>query len=315
MEFLNINIVGLALWDLLLQVVLSAGIIASVTLLIVAVFGQPGEVRMSPQRQAALATGHADRATVFENPYLRPMLWLLLSLSHRLSMPRLKGWVRRQLLVSGNPNYYIAEEYLALALFTGLALGGLAAGLYLLAFQTLSLAPLLVGLVLGSVLTLVQLHLKAADRMRVIVRRVPYALDLISLAMGAGATFVEAVSTVTRERSDDPFNVELSAMLSEIDLGATRRRALENLASRVPVDSLKSVVASVIQAEELGTPLSEALHAQAALMRQQRSVRAETAAAVISVRILLPSLLILMSVVLVLFAPAIVRFVEKGGLF
>ena len=110
----------------------------------------------------------------------------------------------------------------------------------------------------------------------------------------------------------DPFNVELKAMLAEMDLGTTRRAALQNLAERVPIEMLRSIVASVIQAEELGTPLSDVLHSEATLLRLQRSVRAENAAAVASVRILLPSLLILMSVVLAVFAPAIVRAVKRG---
>ena len=148
-----------------------------------------------------------------------------------------------------------------------------------------------------------------------ISKRVPYALDLLSLAMGAGATFTEAVRTVAREGGTDPFNAELNAMLTEIDLGSTRRRALQNLADRIPLDSLRSIVASAVQAEELGTPLADVLHAQATLMRLQRSVKAENAAAVAGVRILVPSLLILMGVILTLFAPSIIHFIRQGGIF
>jgi len=74
----------------------------------------------------------------------------------------------------------------------------------------------------------------------------------------------------------------------------------------------RAIVASVIQAEELGTPLSEVLHSQATLLRMQRSVRAENAAAVASVRILVPSLLILMSVILAVFSPMVLRAFRKG---
>ena len=101
-------------------------------------------------------------------------------------------------------------------------------------------------------------------------------------------------------------------MLAEIELGTTRRKAMQNLAERVPLEMLRSIVASVIQAEELGTPLSDVLRSQATLLRMQRSVRAENAAAVASVRILVPSLLILMSVILAVFSPMILRVVRKG---
>ena len=103
-------------------------------------------------------------------------------------------------------------------------------------------------------------------------------------------------------------------MLAEMELGTTRRRALENMAKRVPLDQLRSIISSVVQAEELGTPLADVLHSQANLLRLHRSVRAENAAAVASVRILVPSLLILMAVILAEFAPAILRAIS-GGLY
>jgi tight adherence protein C len=199
-----------------------------------------------------------------------------------------------------------------MSMFTGLLLGAGLVIVNLLITETLQPTGLLAGFIVGTALSLIQLYSRASTRVRTIGKKVPYALDLIALAMGAGATFAEAVRTVARENKSDPFNVELNAMLAEIDLGATRRVALQNLADRVPLDSLRSIVASVIQAEELGTPLGEVLHQQASLLRLHRSVRAENAAAVASVRILVPSLLILIAVVIAIFGPAILRIVERG---
>ncbi len=297
-------------WDAVLTVL----IFADVVLLVVAIFRQPGTVQMSPLREAAIATGHEDRKTLFESS-LRPFLWVLLAASHSLALPRLKDSVRRTLVASGNPSYYTPEEYIALAMFTGVLLAGLLEMLNFLAFGQFSLVAILAGLLLGFLGGLYQLYSRASGRLRAISKRVPYALDLLALAMGAGATFTEAVRTVARGSAEDPFNIELNTLLAEIDLGATRRKALENLADRVPLDSLRSIVASAIQAEELGTPLSEVLHAQANLMRLQRSVKAENAAAVAGVRILVPSLLILIGVVCTLFAPTIIRWIQKGGIF
>jgi tight adherence protein C len=204
------------------------------------------------------------------------------------------------------------EELLAIALLTGSALAAVGEILYLIATGEFSVVILLLATTVGILLTILQLYSRASTRVRTIGKRVPYALDLIALAMGAGATFTEAVQTVVKEGGSDPFNAELRAVLAEINLGTTRRRALENLADRVPLEMLRSIIASVVQAEELGTPLAEALHSQATLMRMHRTARAEHAAAVASVRILLPSLLILMGVVLALFGPMIVNAAENG---
>jgi len=297
-------------WDL----GLSVGIFASVFMLVVAVFSQPGEIRMSPQREAALATGAADRKTVFEQTLIRPIMWILLMLAHRLAMPRLKDWLRRKLVAAGSPNYYTPEEYLALGMLVGLVLACLLEMLHVMLVGDLSPVTIVAGIGFGIALTLYQVHNAATKRISLIAKRVPYALDLIALAMGAGATFTEAVRSVVRDDTEDPFNAELRAVLAEIELGTTRRQALQNLSDRVPLDLLRSIVASIIQAEELGTPLAEVLHSQATLLRMQRTVRAENSAAVASVRILVPSLLILMSVVLAVFAPAIVRMI-RGGMF
>lgn len=298
------------MWDL----GLSVGFFAAVFMLIVAIFRQGGRARMSPEREAAIATGHLDRRTVFENAYLRPLMWLLLVAAHSLAMPGLKIWLRRKLVAAGSPNYYTSEEYLALSLLSGLVLSMLLVVSTLLISGQFSFTALGLGLVMGLILSLFQIYEKAERRMRLIARRVPYALDLIALAMGAGATFIEAVRTIVRENPDDPFNVELKSLLAEIDLGATRRVSLQNLAARVPLPSLHSIVASVIQAEDLGTPLSDVMHSQATLLRLHRSVKAEQTAAVASVRILLPGLLILMSVVMAFFAAPILRAIRGGGI-
>ena len=295
-------------WD----VVVSVGLFLSVTLLIVAVFNQPGQIKMSPQREAAILTGHSDRRTLFEQPALRPLMWCLLVINHRLAMPRLKGWVRRTLVYTGNPNFYTPEEQLSVSMAIGLLIGVCLVVFNLWLTGGLSIITFVVGFILGTGLMLYQLYDKASKRVRLIGKRVPYALDLVALAMGAGATFTEAVRTVVHEDPEDPFNVELKTLLAEIDLGTTRRRSLQNLSDRVPIDMVRSIVASVIQAEELGTPLADVLHSQATLLRMQRSARAENAAAVASVRILVPSLLILMGVVVAVFSPMILRIVREG---
>lgn len=301
---------ALGAWD----VVISFGLLVTVFLLVVAVFGQGGEIHMSPQREAALATGHTDRKTVFENTYLRPIMWILLVMSHRLAMPKAKKWLQRTLVAAGSPNYYTPEEYLALAFLAGTALAVCLEILNILIVGQFSFVLPIIGFVIGTALTLLQLHGKASGRVRQIARRLPYVLDLVSLAMGAGASFTEAVRTIVQEDADDPFNVALKGMLAEMELGTPRRQALQNLADSIPLDLLRSVLASVIQAEELGTPLREVLHDQANLLRLQRSVRAETAAAKASVKILVPGILIALSVVLAIFAPFILRIV-RGGLF
>ena len=63
---------GMEIWDVLLSI----GLFVSVGLLVLSVFSQAGDIQVSPERVAAIATGHTDRRTVFEYPILRPVMWL-----------------------------------------------------------------------------------------------------------------------------------------------------------------------------------------------------------------------------------------------
>jgi len=72
---------GLANWDFVFTAAMSVAIFAAVFLLVPAVFSQSGAIQMSPLREAAIATGHDDRKTIFENAAIRPLLWILPALT------------------------------------------------------------------------------------------------------------------------------------------------------------------------------------------------------------------------------------------
>jgi len=294
-------------WTRVALAVVLGGLVTSVVL---GLFGQRGRAEISPEREVAIATGHADRHTVFEMSMLQPIMWLLLVAGRQLRSRWLRSKVRELLVAAGSPNFYTVDEWLALALLWGLIVAGALELANLAVLKQASWAMVLIGFLAGFALTIYWLHTQASKRVREISRRIPYTLDLIALAMGAGATFTEAVGTVVHEDPDHPFNAELKSVLAEIELGSTRAQALRNLSDRIPLETLRSIIAAIIQAESLGTPLADVLKQQASLLRLQRSVRAEKLAASASVRILVPSMLILASVVLAVFAPFIVRWVS-----
>ena len=297
-------------WDIAIMI----GLAAFVVMLVKALFSGRTEPKLSPQREIAIATGHTDRRTLFENPLIRPLLWILLSITHSMNMPKLKNWVNQQLVAAGSPDYFTPEEYITLSLFYGLSFAGLLELFSLLATGSISVSAFFLGILFGTGLSLFSIKNSAQNRLLGITKKLPYTLDLISLAMGAGATFVEATKTVIKDDPEDQFNIELQAVLSEMEYGTTRRQALENMADRVPIPSVQNLVSSIIQAEELGTPLAKVLRDQSQLLRMQRSVRAEQLAASASIKILIPSLLLLLAAVLTIFGPSIIN-ISKNGMF
>jgi tight adherence protein C len=290
-------------------ILISALQFTSVFLLVWSLFRHPVRAEPPLQRQIALALGLAHRSTIFDAPILGQFLGFGVMLARRF--PFFRARIRADLEAGGNPNSYSVDEYMAICLTSGIGMGAVSL-LFAASRQEADLVFLMVLLMpaFGFAVPLWSLRGAAARRMRLIGKKLPYTLDLVALLMEAGASFNEAVSTLIRDDPDDELNHELRLSLAEIDFGATRSTALANMAERVPLDSLRSVVGAINQAEALGTPLSQILKNQSTMIRMLRSVRAEEASASASTRILLPSTLILLAVVLIVFSPMIMRAIE-----
>ncbi|GAB4194331.1 MAG: hypothetical protein Kow00105_08570 [Phycisphaeraceae bacterium] len=296
-----------------IQILVSVIVFAGVALPIYALFRYPVPAEPPVHRRFAAALGQ-ERKTIFENRLLAPLLNLGLSLTHRLNLPGIRARIRQDLDASGNPSGYSVQEYLAICLISAVMLGACSTLLVIATGSTLALLIGPIMAVLGFMIPMAALRDAATRRCTRISKQLPYTLDLISLTMAAGSTFTEAVQTLIRDQPDDDLNQELAIVLSEIELGTPRSAALSHLADRIPIESLRSIIGAVNQAESLGTPLSTTLKLQADMLRMHRGVRAEKLSASASLRILVPSVLILVAVVVIVFSPLIIRAIQ-GELF
>ena len=248
------------------------------------------------QRQQALARSPSFAAV---EVLLRWLAALCARLPAAAARARLERWLER----AGYPCGLCADECLALSALLGCA------GLALAAALGLSNGAPAAGLGLGAAWPLLRLHEQARARQRIIDRRLPGAIDLMVLCMGAGLDFGGALALVVEEvgEADDPLIGELRRALQELAMGRARRRVLAELADRVPTATVRDFAHAVIQAEEKGNPLAQVLEIQARVLRLRRSVAAEEAAARAGVLLALPLLLLLSAVLLVLFGPFIVN--------
>lgn len=299
----------------LLLVLINVTVFAGTFLLVRAVLARPITTETPAHRRVAGAMG-LDRQTVFENPHLAPPLHLAKLLAGRLHLPAVRRQIRADLDAAGNPSGYTVDEYLAICLLSAGGLGATGAfGETLLGGGAMILAAAPVMAVIGFAAPMWAIHDMGKRRVSRISKQLPYTLDLIALVMQAGSTFPEAVETLIRDDPEEDLNQELRLTLNEMNFGTPRATALANLAERIPLDSLRSIVGAVNQAESLGTPLASILKLQAEMLRMHRGVRAEKLSASASLRILIPSMLILLAVVLIVFAPLIVQYYSQGSLF
>ena len=299
---------------LIFAAVTSLFVFAGIFVPIYAIFRYPVQDEAPINRQIAKAVG-VDQETVFESPVFAPALSLFMQLAKRVNLMGMRNSIRQNLQASGNPSGYTVDQVIALAMASAVLIGGVSSaiatlidgGALLLILPTMSAA--------GFMIPLFVLSSSATKRCRKIGKQLPYTLDLIALVMASGSSFTEAIETLIRDDPDDELNQELAFSLSEMEYGTTRAAALQNLGVRIPLDSLRSVIGAVNQAEKLGTPLSAILKVQAEMLRMHRSVRAEKLSASASLKILVPSMLILLAVVLVIGAPMIIRFIVQGSLW
>jgi tight adherence protein C len=237
--------------------------------------------------------------------------------AHYVSLLPLKNWREKQGLLirhAGDPMGLSPDELGGLMISSSI-LGGVC----LLAFAVLAqVGPALgaVGAMLGFFLPEIWLHERAQNRLRAINRGLPQALDLFVLGMGAGLDFIGAVRHVVEKWSDkdDPLYEEMSRFLNELNLGKTRKEALEDLAYRAPTELVKAFVSNAIQAEMRGTPLAEVLQIQANVARTQRFQTAEKVAGRAGVVILGPLMCIFVATLLVVFGGVIIK-IARGQMF
>jgi len=186
------------------------------------------------------------------------------------------------------------------------ALGGIALAVFALPFVLL--APVLVvGLrVLPD--RVVATH--AARRRLAIIRALPDLLDLMVICVEAGMALDPALR-MAAARLGGPLGDEIGSTLDMQALGTPRRDAYRALADRVGSDDVARLVAALMQAEELGTPLAHALAGQAESLRAARRQMARDRAARAAPRIQLVVALVMVPGALLLVLGVMV--VELAG--
>ncbi len=241
----------------------------------------------------------------------QPVLSVLAKMNRVVFRERLPE-VNRQIQAAGLPRFWLPEEYLARLEL--LALCSLPLWIYVLFWvfgpQGMFLLP--VAVVITALLLRYRLAVRAAARLRQIKRRMPYLLDLLTLLMEAGATFLNALNQAVDEFRGHPVAEEFGRVLADMNLGKTRMEAFQAMRERLADDEITSIIGTIIQGEHLGTPLARVFRSQADVLRVKRSQRAETVAGEAGVKMLMPAVLVMAATVLIILGPFLLNFLKFG---
>jgi len=184
----------------------------------------------------------------------------------------------------------------------------------ILAMETMtSLHFLLLSIILalfGFYLPNLWLHHRIATRKEKMLRGFPDALDLMVVCVEAGTGLDAAINRVGEEMklSHKELSEEFKLLSLELRAGKPRRDALKNLALRVDLEDVNSLVTLLIQTDKFGTSIAQALRVYSDAMRTKRYQRAEEIAAKLPVKLIFPLVLFIFpSLFVAILGPGVIR--------
>ena len=157
---------------------------------------------------------------------------------------RLREHAELQLTRAGSP--VSPSSYMTALLVTPLLLAmlGLAAAARTDASPAVRLFLVLAPALFGVMGPGAWLKGRVARRQQRILRELPDTLDLIIVSVEAGLGLEGAMARVA-ESGGGPVAVEFRRVLSDMNLGLGRRRAMQGLAARTGVPAISSLVAAI----------------------------------------------------------------------
>lgn len=172
---------------------------------------------------------------------------------------------------------------------------------------------IIVAVGLGYIVPDFYLKRRITKRKYMITRCLPEAVDLLGLCIEAGLDFVNSVKWVIEKTPRTPMTEELAFVAEEIKWGKPRIQALKDMSRRLEIPEISSFVQTIIQAERMGTPITEAFTILSEDSRAQRFHRGERVALQAPIKILLPLIFFIMPVIgIIVGGPILLQFMQGG---
>jgi tight adherence protein C len=162
----------------------------------------------------------------------------------------------------------------------------------------------------GYYLPDIWLRIRTARRRKKIFNGLPDTLDLLVVCVEAGMGLDAAISRVGEEIrfTDRELSDELRLLNLELRAGKTRLEALRNLARRVNLEDMNSLVTLLVQTEKFGTSIAQALRVYSDTFRTKRY---QELAAKLAVKLLFPLIFFIFpAIFVVILGPAVIQIIQ-----
>jgi tight adherence protein C len=161
---------------------------------------------------------------------------------------------------------------------------------------------------------LVSISDAGSKRQRSCFKDLPFFIDYLCLAMGAGLDFSQALAVVLEDAPKTPLAKEFSISLKNMRLGMPRAEALVAMDERMQNPNLKLFLQTMVQAMELGTDVNQTLLALSDTFRTKRFQYAEEMAGKISIRMMIPMLIFILPAVMIMLIGPMILNSPLGGM-
>ncbi len=268
---------------------------------------------VSPQLRSAVSE---ELSASFAERILKPVLG---AIAGRLAIAAPEGMIqaaRAKLAAGGYPMGLTEPVFLLLRSLAAFV----AAGASYAAFSSLASATPLMRLTITLCVLVVVSMIpdyivgnSVKTRQAQIRRALPDLLDLLVVCTEAGMGLDGALAEVVA-RKEGPLVDEFNRTLVEVRLGKRRSDAWQDMADRVDVAELGTLVAALYQAQMLGVSIARALRAHSDALRTQRSIRIKEQGAVLSTKMLFPMVLcIFPALFVVILGPGAIQIMHTIG--
>jgi tight adherence protein C len=149
-------------------------------------------------------------------------------------------------------------------------------------------------------------------RTKAVVSGLPDALELLVICSEAGLSFDDGIDRIvgSLRQSQPALAEELALTSADLKILPSREVALANLAERIDVPSVRSVVTTLTQTLRYGTPLAQALRLVASQLRNDTVLRLEERANALPTLMTIPMILFIMpTIFMVIAGPAVLRVI------
>ena len=152
------------------------------------------------------------------------------------------------------------------------------------------------------------------SRQSEITNAFPDSLDMMLVCVEAGQSLDQAILRVSKElRAGFPdLSEEYELVSQEVKAGKDKSTVLKDMSERCGVQDISSFVTVLIQSQQFGTSISDALRVYSAEMRDKRVMRAEEAANKLPTKMTLATMMLTVPpLMMILIGPSIYAIVES----